>query len=201
MKNKKANYINYQQRATEFAVGDPVIPYGTRAETAGRVKAVFPAIGMVDVEFPHGSKRYPVEELQVVDSSDFWINAPQSDSTPGGSGTVSVPGGPYEFPNPHRYYDYKAEQELQRKLHLEKKLATQNVADRFQKKALYWATRDRKYRANQSESLEGCYSCPKCRDTLLKKCIYKRENGVSERLLGCPSCLFLIKRTDILGCE
>ena len=46
--------INYQQRAVEFQVGDSIVPFGVPAEKAGRVVAVYPAIGMVDVEFPSG---------------------------------------------------------------------------------------------------------------------------------------------------
>jgi hypothetical protein len=33
----------------------------------------------------------------------------------------------------------------------------------------------------------------------LKRAIYKRRDGSSERLLGCPGCMFLIKDADIVN--
>lgn len=203
MSKKKANiYTNYQQRATDFAVGDPVAPFHSGPTHAGRVVAVYPAIGMVDVEFPHGNKRYPVEDLQVIDSRDFWINTPHSNSVPGGAGQVSVSGGPYFYPNPNKFHDYKTEQKIIEKMRQKGKLAFKiesKVVERFEKKALYWKSRDRKYCPNKEELSSRNLICPKCKDVLLKKCIYKRENGISDKLMGCPICLFLIKRSDILS--
>jgi hypothetical protein len=56
--------IDYQKRAEGFSIGDLVAPYGTPDSWGGIVVRVFPAIGMVDVEFPDRMQRLPVESLQ-----------------------------------------------------------------------------------------------------------------------------------------
>lgn len=179
---KATTYADYQERALEFSVGDAVVPYYNNVERAGRVTAVYPAIGMVDVEFPHGNKRYPVEEITKLFSDRTWVDSPLSDSAPGSSGTVSVPGGPYP--------PIITNQVVQ-------KMASR-VAQAFVKKSLYWAQADRQYRATREEKALEHFKCPKC-DVGLKPAIYKRRGGTSEKLFGCPSCLFLIKRDDILA--
>jgi hypothetical protein len=166
------NFVNWQERATEFNVGDVVVPAGMFDSQAGRVTAVWPAIGMVDVEMPGGSKRYPVEELQRL-NDDGDVVPTHSNSVPGGTPTVSVPGGP--------------------------KTASR-VAAAFAKQSLYWASKDRQYRMTRPESSEGRPCCPRCEGgPHLKRAIYKRRDGSSERLLGCPSCMFLIKDSDIVN--
>lgn len=174
-------YVDYQQRAKEFAAGDIVYPFGADAHVNGRVVAVWPAIGMVDVEWPHGNQRLPVEDLQKYVGNDFQPAAVEHNNVPGGAGTVSVPGGPSE----PVYTD---------------KTATRRVAEAFVKQALYWGSRDRKYKATKAEVEGNDFTCPKCRAAQLRKAIYKRSEGRSENLMGCPSCMFLIKRSDILGC-
>lgn len=163
MSRRATTNVNYQQRASEFAVGDIVFPYGSGMDYSGRVTAVWPAIGMVDVEFSNGNKRFPVEVLQRVDAKGN-IDAPRTNTAPGGQPTVSVPGGP------------KA------------------------KLALYWAGPDRQYKMTRTESESNTPVCPKCgSDFPLKKAIYKRRDGSSEKLMGCPGCMFLIKVEDILN--
>lgn len=174
MLNRKAeNFVNYQQRAQEFVVGDVVVPYGHSKDLAGRVTSVWPAIGMVDVEFAMGNKRYPVEDLQLIEDNN--ASPPFTDSTPGGG--VHVAATP------------KVQAE------------TSRVAHAFVKKSLYWNGVDRKYRATKPEADSGHYCCPKCRrrgiESILKPAVYKRREQNSEKLLGCPECLFLIKRLDI----
>jgi hypothetical protein len=174
--------VDWQQRATEFSVGDRVVPYGHGDDLAGRVSAVWAAIGMVDVEFPHGSKRYGVEDLQRLDSDGVPFT-PETSTVPAGPGTVSVPGGPHP----------KTAQTA----------SIERIARAFVKKSLYWAAKDRQYRATRPEADTGHYCCPKCKrqgvKTILKPAAYKRRDGQSERLLGCPGCLFLIKKSDILN--
>lgn len=148
-------------------------PYGMFSDQGGRVTAVWPAIGMVDVELPSGNKRYPVEDLQRFDKDGTAI-PPMTDSAPGGQPTVSVPGGPY----PPRT------------------ASANRVARAFVKKSLYWTEKDRRYRLSRSEVDGGHIDCPKC-STHLKKAIYKRREGASERLFACPNCMFLIKDSDI----
>jgi len=168
--DREAHIVDWQQRAREFSVGDKVYPFGGDAYLSGRVVEVFPAIGMAEVEFPNGSKRMPVEDLQKHEEE---VVPPQTENVPGGAGSVSVPGGPGK--------------------------AAQRVAEAFVKKALYWAAKDRQYRATSMESQGGRFTCPRCKEETLRKAVYKRAEGVSERLLGCPRCLFLIKRSDIMG--
>lgn len=177
MTDRQAAIVDYQQRASEFSVGDTVYPFlGGNSDLNGTVSAVYPAIGMVDVEWPHGNERRPVEELQRYEAKDYYPPAVGHDNVPGGAGTVSVPGGPVA----------------------PVKVASR-IADRWVKKALYWASSDRQYRATRSELDGGSVMCPKCKDQCLKPASYKRRGGKSERLLGCPQCLFLIKRCDVLG--
>jgi hypothetical protein len=165
---------NFQERATEFSVGDKVAPFGLMDAQAGRVVAVWPAIGMVDVEFPTGNRRFPVEELQIFDDRGNSVPSSLNSQVPGGVGTVSVPGGP-SVPSAHR------------------------VADAYGKQALYWAGQDRKYRMTRSEAGANCPNCPRCGEGHpLRKAIYKRRGGNNERLMGCPGCMFLIKAEDII---
>ena len=171
MRRRAMNNVNYQERARGFSVGDVVAPFGVWDAQGGRVTAVWPAIGMVDVEFSIGNRRYPVEDLQLIDSNGN-ASPPHTNSVPGGQPTVSVPGGP----------------------------SGARVAAAFTKKSLYWAQKDRQYRMTRPEVDSGCPNCPKCgHDHPLKKAIYKRRDGSSERLMGCPSCMFLIKDSDIVN--
>ena len=175
MDRKADNFVNWQERATEFHVGDVVVPFGMFDSQAGRVTAVWPAIGMVDVEMPTGSKRYPVEELQRFDKNGN-ADPTHSDSTAGGHPTVSVPGGPHPQKSAGR------------------------VSSAYAKQALYWAQKDRQYKMTRSELDAGKPCCPRCEGApALKRAIYKRRDGSSDRLLGCPGCMFLLKDSDIVN--
>lgn len=166
MRRKTATAPDYQQLATDFQVGDIVSVYGLSRDTAGRVVAVWPAIGMVDVQFPVGNLRYPVEELQRYDLMYGTPVPPTHEDVPGGAGTVSVPGGPAAM-----------------------------------KTAIYWAEKNRRYRATRPE-IDSCdYKCPTHTDVSLKKTSYKRMDGKNVKLLACPTCLFLIKPSDLMGCH
>lgn len=169
---KSAAYVDYQQRAKSFAVGDLVYPFlHGNQNIIGRVVAVWPAIGMVDVEWPHGSERFPVEDLQIHAPGEYEPPPVEDANVPGGEGTVSVPGGP----------------------------SAVRVAAAFLKKGLYWAAADRHYRASSEEVDSDSYRCPKCKEGVLRATSYKRNGGKSERLLACPECLFLIEKCDIIG--
>lgn len=176
MSNRKATYVDYQERAAEFAPGMAVVPTGVSPTEAGRVVAVFPAIGMVDVQFPWGHKRVEVTELQILDD-DGVVVPPSTEDVPGGAGTVEVSGGPA----------------------MESVRLAKSVAQSYlEKQALYWADKGRKYRTTRQESESGQFTCPRCVEKpVLKPCVYKKH----VRLLGCPSCLFLIKEADILGVD
>lgn len=78
---------HYQERATEFAVGDYVVPFGHGLDVVGTIVALYPAIGMADVQTAWGATRYPVEDLQRT-NPDIWLAPPKTNSVPGGAGTV-----------------------------------------------------------------------------------------------------------------
>lgn len=174
---RSANFVDFQRRALTFKVGDVVFPVNGDTMSSGRVVALFPAIGMADVEFPSGNKRYPVEDLQISTAGD--VNPPETKTVPGGAGTVPVSFGVQ-----------KAGKTAP---------SAQSVVEAFVKKAIYWNGPDRQYRATKGEKDSKSYLCPKCLDVVMKPAIYKRIGGKSERLLGCPSCLFLVRLSDCLG--
>lgn len=193
--SREAHYADYQARSTAFSVGDRVFAMvGGNPAVGGTVVAVWPAIGMVDVQFPHGATRYPVEDL-VIDTSDNFENFGdyQADSVPGGTPTVSVPGGPDPLVKDIR--EEVTEQALVREARADR------VLKAHVKKALYWDSPDRKYRASRAEIESGRPTCPRCTGVELRRVIYKREDGRNERLYCCPDCLFLIRRDDIIGME
>ena len=195
MPSKQANYVDFQARATAFSPGDRVFTMiGGNPASGGTVVAVWPAIGMVDVQFPHGASRYPVEDL-VIDQSDNFENFAdfQADSVPGGTPTVSVPGGPDPLMKDERIEE--TEDALFRDASVDR------IIEAHVKKALYWDSPDRKYRMNRSEMGAGAPTCPRCPGVELRKVIYKREDGRNEKLFCCGDCLFMIRRGDIIGAE
>ena len=94
MGRRTAAVTDYQQRAREFQVGDLVYPFlsGNR-DLMGRVVGVYPAIGMVQVQWPHGSERMPVEDLQRFESDEYKPPEVENDTVPGGRHTVPVSSG------------------------------------------------------------------------------------------------------------
>jgi|13_taG_2_1085334.scaffolds.fasta_scaffold00002_242 hypothetical protein len=171
MQKRSTQYVDYQRRSQAFELGMRVYPFlGGNPSRSGLVIAIFPAIGMVDVQFPHGSQRYPVEDL-VVDTSGDYLNiyTDDQDTIPGGAGTVPVTS------------------------RAVKKQANR-VASRYMKQAIYWYKKDRTYRQCRNEE-KPC--CPKCK-TPLGNTVYKRRGGKSEKLLACYTCLFIIKPSDIV---
>jgi len=173
------NFVDYQERAQEFAVGDVVVPYGFFESQSGRVIKVWPAIGMADVEFAGRNLRWPVEDLQkFVDGTAV----PSNNNSVAGGPTVGVSGG------------------SKTAVHDSNKASSSRVATAYLKQALYWASQDRQYKMTRAESGSGKPCCPKCAEAPpLRKAVYKRRDGTSNRLLGCPTCLFLIKDTDIVN--
>ena len=176
MGRRTAAVTDYQQRAREFQVGDLVYPFlsGNR-DLMGRVVGVYPAIGMVQVQRPHGSERMPVEDLQRFESDEYKPPEVENDTVPGGRHTVPVSSGTGRTASVNR------------------------VAEAYAKKALYWGAVDRKYRATSGECNDGQFRCPRCQDQYLTKAIYRRQDGQSDHLLGCKQCLFLVRREDVIG--
>jgi len=197
---KTAAIINYQIRGAQFAVGDVVYPFlDGSSDLNGRVVAVWPAIGMVDVEWPHGSERLPVEDVQKISPDSFYQPpevAPGDSSVPGGAESVPVSVGPIEkaiIPN---------EEQVTRlaTAFINKSIWQNSQLPEFKRRlSLYWASKDRRYKARKAELSDGKYYCPRCGEIELRKATYKRRAGESLHLLGCPNCLFLIKKADIIG--
>lgn len=73
-----------------FSVGDLASPYGSYMNTAGRVVAVYPGIGMLDLETTRGVMRYPVEEIQKWNPDNGTIIPPSTATVPGGVPTTPV---------------------------------------------------------------------------------------------------------------
>lgn len=65
----KQAYVDYQQRSRAFEPGMQVYARFSDPNDVGRVIAVYPAIGMLDVEFPYGAVRIPIEDVYL--SSPF----------------------------------------------------------------------------------------------------------------------------------
>lgn len=185
---KAANYSDYQARATAFKLGDCVYPLlGGSPTNGGTVIAVWPAIGMVDVQFPHGATRYPVEELEISPTPNPEAATDlEFDSVPGGAGTVPVSGGPVRGVA-------GGGKPLT--------VSPRNIAAAYVKQAVYWASVNRKYRPTKQELETGELCCPRCEDAILRKVVYKKEGGKRVRLFCCPKCLFLLRRDDVLGME
>lgn len=66
------------------------------------------------------------------------------------------------------------------------------------KTAAYWFGQNRQYRATAEECKARRPNCPKC-GTGMKRTTYKMDKGARMRLWACPSDLFLLKTTDMLG--
>ena len=202
MHKRKADEGNWQARGQEFAVGQSVRMVNGGATDEGRVVAVWPAIGMVDVEFPHTNYRMPVESLHIVSPGDDSFVTPVHETVSGGAGCEGdVSQGALqtdliraEEPRVELVHEVGPVEELRK----EPKLASR-VARAFVKKSLYWHARDRKYRVSRDEHNNGQYSCPirGCKGHL-KRATYKMQDGAKIKLHACPSCLFIIKTSDLL---
>lgn len=192
--SRRGTYIDYQARANGFKVGDRVYPVlKGNPSNGGTVVAVWPAIGMVDVQYPHGTTRSPVEDLLIDRGKSIESEVDvQTDTIPGGTHTVPVSGGP-------AHNIREASQNIAAK-HLQRTMPSR-VARTYFKQAVYWAAKGRVYKPTRTEQETGMLCCPRCEDAFLRKTIYKREEGSNIKLYCCPECLFLIRRDDILGFE
>jgi hypothetical protein len=175
--SRRGNYIDYQARATAFHVGDRVYPIlKGNPSNGGTVVAVWPAIGMVDVQYPHGATRAPVEDLLIDSGSSIDASVDMAyDSVPGGTHTVPVSGGPVRV--------------------------ARVLTAHLNKMALYWAAKGRQYRPSKTEIATRQLCCPRCEDAYLRKTLYKMEEGCRVKLFVCSECLFCVRRDDVLGFE
>lgn len=201
----KADAGNWQARGQEFEVGHTVALVNGGGTDYGRVIAVWPGIGQVDVQWPHTSYRHPVEDLQIINPGDDPYIAPRHEDVPGGPGTdaeVSV-GYPADNEIQHEVPRIELVREVGKTAE-DLSALTEKVARQFVKKSLYWRARDRKYRVSRDEHSSGHYRCPaKGCDGHLRRATYKMQEGEHVKLHACPSCLFMIRASDILSdhCE
>jgi len=202
MHRRQADEGNWQARGQEFAVGQSVRMVNGGSTDEGRVVAVWPGIGMVDVQFPHTSYRMPVESLQIVSPGDDSFVTPLHEMVPGGAGTVAeVPEGALaedlitaEEPRVELVHEVGPLEELRRQASM-----ASRVARAFVKKSLYWHARDRKYRVSREEHDNGQYRCPiRGCDGHLRRATYKMRDGAKIKLHACPACLFMIRASDLL---
>jgi len=201
---RTADAGNWQARGQEFAVGQSVRLVQGGMTDEGRVIAVWPGIGMVDVQWPHASYRHPVEDLQIINPGEDPFVAPMHEDTPGGPGSSSMvsQGAPQSNVIEHEEPRVELVQDVD--TGVEAKMASEasphRVAVAFVKRSLYWHAKDRKYRVSRDEHAQGQYRCPTrgC-EHMLRRATYKMERGAAIKLLACPSCLFMIRERDVLA--
>lgn len=233
--------IDYWTLTKDFTQGDTVqklMSSGSELTPyVGRVTAVMPGIGFVDVQWPFGNERVSPEELVRV-NPDFIRYTPPTlspsyypglDAGPGAkAGSLRKangqplwndvqPGFHLELAKAYhkgasalqaydvlwhqfRYANDEAlRAEVQHFYSVANNLSTAMLSEHATKTAAYWASKDRKYRATRSELDTRTVTCPKCKEATMKRATYKMENGVKAKLLACPSCMYLLKQTDLLG--
>lgn len=198
--HKIADEGNWQARGQEFRVGQSVQLVNGGNTDVGRVIAVWPGIGMCDVQFPHTSYRMPVEDLQIINQGDTPFISPRHEDVPGGPGSEGdvSEGAPQgnviegEVPRVELVHEVgKTATEIAELSH--------RVAKSFVKKSLYWHSRDRKYRISRDEHNTGQYRCPsRSCNGQLRRANYKMEDGRMVKLYACPECLFMIRSADII---
>lgn len=200
--SRTADAGNWQARAEEFKPGQSVrLTVGSDTDE-GRVVAVWPGIGMADVQWPHTSNRHPVEDLQIVNPADDLFVAPRHEDVPGGPGSAGMVSDGAPQHNTILDEDPRVEQVVPAKTAAETRnlrVMTARVAMAFVKSSLYWHSKDRKYRLSRQEHKDKELRCPvRSCNGILRNATYKMESGKKIKLQACPSCLFLIRASDIL---
>jgi hypothetical protein len=172
--NTKRAYLDWQKRARSFNPGDLVSFFGTGEANAGIVTSVWPGIGMVDVEFPGGNQRIPVESLQ----NHTQINTLMQNSMQ----TKDL------YPVSMARIAGIVSQE-----YLREKTALYWVAPDRKHKATRSELESGKYTCPQCKTEEG--DC-----VPLRKKILQRDKGTNFHILVCPACTFAIQEQDIVNC-
>lgn len=211
--DKSATTYDYQARGREFAVNEFVHPIGAGPMDIGRVSQVWPGIGMVQVEFPYGSRRYPVEDVEKINPAQALVIPTSTDNVPGGVEVAPVSAGRPPVLKPDGTQESAGKDSTNPGVTVgpdggaspasktATRLTTAQMADRILeahiKKALYWHSADRNYRVNKAEFETGKYACPKCKEGPMKRAIYKMRGGERHRLYICTNCTFVIKQDNI----
>ena len=63
---RRTAFVDTQELARTYFPGDVIAMFLGNHDAVGRLLAVYPATGMVDVQWPHGIQRVSVEDLQLV---------------------------------------------------------------------------------------------------------------------------------------
>lgn len=72
------------------------------------------------------------------------------------------------------------------------------IQNHIAKSAAYWVAQNRQYRATPQEVKVGRPSCPKCSQSM-RRVTYKMHEGARHKIFACPSCLYLLDPTSVLG--
>lgn len=72
------------------------------------------------------------------------------------------------------------------------------LSNHVAKTATYWMAQNRQHRATKREVESKTPCCPKC-GALMRKTVYKMQEGQRMHLFACPKDLYLIRQDDILG--
>lgn len=207
----KTSFIDNQQVATQFSRGDTVLfPIYTQgndyAPTLGRVTAVFPQIGCVDVETYAGNLRFNANELikrNDIDTSFMFDTSEQTWERQQANKVASryvqesfstlVKEAFILYTKENVSSEIKTYDTMfKRHASTTSESSIQEAVSFVYKNALYWREMGRKYAPTRSELESGCFSCPKC------KCQMQRTNYKKlTKLLACPQCLWLICQEDL----
>lgn len=222
--------VDYWSLAKDFKPGDFVqrVDYIRSALSpyVGKVVAVHPGLGVIDVQWPLGCERVFSDDVIRVNPAVSQYLPPGYDSAPN---TYDVAKGkqastdrwgsrlypPTFFKDLVNLWAKKSSEvvawdTLYRKYpQVGDALVRQAVSrlyglsttffDLFLKRtAAYWYAENRSYRVTKAEVDRGAPSCPKC-GTPMKKTTYKMEQGKRVRLFACPKDLFLLKTDSLHG--
>jgi hypothetical protein len=228
---KGARVIDYWRLTRDFKPGDTVqrvLPGQGVSPYVGRVLAVLPAIGFLDIQWPCGYERVSPEEVILLRPGFEQFLPPQLTFGyyPGlevkNAGmsrwrTTEVPPGFHKelarvFHRQaseiqaydelwHRFASFADDEAIRDEVAKFYRFASNTfdlLVQQMGRTAAYWAGRDRNYRATQDEIGQGRPNCPRCGGQM-RKTTYKMSEGQRAKLFACPSCLYLIKQDNVLG--
>lgn len=219
MPDQKFSFIDTQQLAATFRVGDKVQVIeprnmGTMAPV-GTVTEVFEGLGLVDVEFPTTKVRVSPEELhrveEATDTDDMLdldpVHFHKDDVMPNFKRVATqyreristlyrdanhfCDKGIREMDAYEMLYQHHGDKYSDHEVKVA--VSTAYSTHPQVREAMYWKEKGRHYCPTQEELNTGCFHCPRCK-TEMKKTVYQKHT----KLYACPECLFLITPSDIL---
>lgn len=224
--------IDYWKLTKDFSPGDSVqwiLPGQGVSPYVGRVLAVLPAIGFVDVQWPMGSERVSPEELLLVKPGFGEYLPPQltfsyfpgldvtKTAAAGRWRTTEVPAGFHKelaraFHRKanevqayddlwHRYASFADDEAIRDEVLKFYRFASNTFDLLIQQVGRTAAYWAAKDRNYRATKPEIGQGMPNCPrcSNQMRKTVYKMAEGAKARLFACPSCLYLIKQDNILG--